>query len=449
MSEGNEAGPDPATPSSTTTEPPTETPVSPSDAALARYRSSMRRGRGLYYGIVAVIVVALGVVAAVGWSRSEVAHVRLHTVAPAPSTLPVAAPASTPQPAWKTADRAALGAPQWGGTVVTYSGHTVGGRDARTGRATWTYTRTDRTVCTAAQLNGTTIAVFAVHGNCDELTALDSGTGHRRWTRTLDMDGMPVDGRPSWTVTPFTLLATTPDVVYAIDPVTGFNRWTYDRFGCRIGGVALGTQGALISQTCSAEVRCTGVKFCGRGPQLLLRDGSAGRDDNDKANPDQIKWNRIGNASRPASADQVLSAVEPGGRSLALLAAKDGRTTASVPLSPAAGGAAAIGAVPASDAVLVWVAGRVYALRGDATTPVWTAATAAPPTVVTTTDDDPPPLATARITVPTAGGVAILDGNDGRVAQRYAVTAPGSGAQVYPLGSGFLIAGRSGITAYR
>jgi hypothetical protein len=46
-----------------------------------------------------------------------------------------------------------------------------------TGQITWSCTRTDRVVCAAIDAGGATIAVYRLHGECDELTALDSGTG--------------------------------------------------------------------------------------------------------------------------------------------------------------------------------------------------------------------------------------------------------------------------------
>jgi outer membrane protein assembly factor BamB len=423
-------------------------PASASDAALARYRSSMRRGRTVYYAILAIVVVALGAWVGVAWSAGEVAHTSLHTVAPGPPTLSVQAPSESPRPVWHSTDRIAIGSPQWGGTIITYSWHSVGGRDARTGRRTWRYTRTDREVCTAAQLTGTTIAIYAVHGNCDELSAFDSDTGRRRWTRTLDMDGMPVNGLPSYQFTPYTLLVSTPAVIYALDPVTGLDRWTYQRFGCRIGHVALGSAGALISQTCTDQVQCKGVKFCGRGPQLLLRDGSAGRDDG-KPNADQIKWNQIGDTGVPVSADNVISSVAPSGSTLSVLNADTGNRDHRLRLTPATVQLGPITATATDRAEIIWIAGQIYALPPDAASALWRTNSSSPPVVVSTTKEATPALSTARITVPTDTGVAIVDGNDGNLTESFTLPAPAPGSLVYSLGSGFLVAGPTGMVAYR
>jgi outer membrane protein assembly factor BamB len=426
-----------------------------SDAALDRYRSAMRRSRTVYYAVLAVVVAALGTWVGVAWSRGEISHASLRTFAHAPAPLAVQAPSATQQQAWRATDRAALGYPQWRGTVVTYSRHTVGGRDARTGARTWSYTRTDRDVCTAVQVpivgarRGTTIAIYANHGNCDEVSAFDSGTGQRRWTRTLDMDGMPVNGVPSLQATPSTLVVATHAVVYAIDPDTGYNRWTYQRFGCRIGRVVLGTMGALISQTCSDLVRCKDVKFCGAGPQLLLRDGSAGRDDDAKPNADKIKWNLLGDTDVPVSADDVLSAANAAGTSLHVLDPAHGQQTHTVPLTPATPGLGPVTAIDTDSAELIWISGATYALRPDAAAPQWRTVTLSPPTIAATSDQTTPNLATARITVATKGGVGILNGNDGTLTRRFPVGPPAPGSLAYSLGTGFLVAGPAGVAAYR
>ncbi|MDT4943002.1 MAG: hypothetical protein QOJ34_3091 [Pseudonocardiales bacterium] len=425
-------------------------PPSRSDAVLARYRADMRRSRIIYAAIVAVIVAGLGTWVGVAWSRGEISHASLHTFAPPPPSIGVAAPTPTQQVAWRTPDRIALGEPQYGGTVITYSVHTVGGRDARTGARTWYYTRSDRTVCTAAQLSGTVIAVYANKGNCDELSAFDSDTGRRRWTRTLDMDGMPLNGRPSYQVTASTMLITSNSVIYAIDPVSGYNRWTYYRYGCSIEHVVLGGAGALISQNCSAQQDCHGdTKFCKVGAQLTLRNGVDGRDD-DKANPDQIIWSLVGNTDIPVSADdQLISAVDEQGTTLHTFDTDKGTETGSVTLTPATDELGPVSAVSTSGAEIVWLGGQTYAIADSSREPLWRSDSAAPPTVISTTSDSSPLLATARITVAISSGIGILDGNDGRLIQQFTVGTPQRGSLVYSLGDGFLVAGTSGVIAYR
>lgn len=419
-----------------------------SEAALARYRARNRRSRLVYFGVVGAIVAALIAVAAVAWSRGEAAHASLHTITAAPSPLAIQSPAPQPQPVWRTGARTAIGVPQWGGTVITFSRHTVGGRDARTGRPTWAYTRTDRNVCTAAQAGGTTIAVYALGGNCDELSAFDSQTGQRRWTRTLDQDGKPIDGRPAYQVQPFTFMVSSDTTIYAIDPGSGQDRWTYYRYGCHIQRAVLGSAGALISQDCSAQVKCTGLKFCATGPQLVLRDATQGNGKDSDANRDQMKWLQRGDRSAPVSADQVMTALTTGG-ALRILGVAKGETLETVQLRTAVTSAAGSSASATGSAEIIWLAGTTYAIRGDSATPQWTVATPAPPTVVSTpVSDQVPPLDQARITVPVSDGVAILDGTTGRTTQTLPVSVPRS-SLVYPLGAGLLVASANGTSAYR
>ncbi|MEO9138245.1 MAG: PQQ-binding-like beta-propeller repeat protein [Jatrophihabitans sp.] len=431
---------------------PTGTPTTESDHALARYAATLRRPRIVYFSIVAVIVVALGVAVAVAYSRGEANNSVLRTIASAPASLPAAAPAANPLELWRTGDRAAIGAPQVGGTVVVWGRHTVRGLDARTGKQTWAYTRSNRFVCTAAQLDGITVAVFELDGNCDQATALDSGTGARKWDRTFDFDGLPLYGRPTFQTYAVggydTLLLVTPGVIYAVDPSSGYNRWTYSHFGCAITGAAVGTGGVLIAQNCS-KPRCGGqLKYCGKGPQLLLRNGFDPRDDKSQDNPDRITWNRIGTSAVPVSADGLISAVDLNDKALLQLDAKTGSTVARTPLATVPTSTTQVSATSASDAELIWLVGTLYAIRGGSPAPVWTAVTPGPPSVLA--NDGPsqtPALDTARITVPSSSGITLLDGNTGQPGQSFTLAAPASGSTVYPLGTGFLIAGPDATVA--
>lgn len=420
------------------------------DPVLDRYRSDMRRSRAVYYAIVTVIVAALGTWVGIAWTRGEVSHASLHTIGRVPPSLPLATPSDIPQRAWTTTDRIALGVPQWGGTVVTYDQHTVGGRNARTGARTWSYTRTDRAVCTAAQLNGTVIAVYENKGNCDELSAFAAGTGKRDWTRTLDMDGMPLNGHPSYQVTPFTMLIASDSVIYAIDPGTGYDRWTYTRYGCSISHVVLGDAGALISQNCTTKVACTGQKFCLLGPQLTLRNASEGRDDKSTTNPDKIIWSLTGDTDVPVSADSgLISSVDPSGATLTVHDSKKGTSTASISLTSATPALGPVTALETDSAEIVWLAGQAYAIEPNATSALWQVASSAPPVITATSTDSAPALATARISVPTDTGIALIDGSSGQLSKTFPVSPPPPGSLVYSLGTGFLVAGPAGITAYR
>jgi outer membrane protein assembly factor BamB len=418
------------------------------DTPIGQYRARMRRARLVYFAVLAVLVVLIGAGVAFAWTNGEIGHVSLHTVKSAPADLPIATPSQPLQVAWRTTDHAAIGNPQWRGTVVTYSPHTVRGRAARTGNQTWAYTRTDRTVCTAMQTDGITVAVYADNGNCDEVTALNSNTGIREWTRTLDEDGKPVNGtHVAYQVLTSTVVISTAQVIYAIDPSSGIDRWTWYHYGCTLHHVVLGSSGALISQTCTKAQNCNGHTMCGPGTQLLLRDGSAGYDDSNNKNPDQVLWNRFGDTDVPASADTVISALNPTTSALDTYDAQHGKSTGAVRLQPAPSGAGPIVATPTQPDELIWISGRIYAVSGEKLS--WTAATDAPPTVVSTSNEDVPLLSAARVTAPVGGRIAWLNGQTGHLREQFSVSTRGSQTSVQPLGTGFLVATPSSTVAYR
>jgi hypothetical protein len=415
-----------------------------SRTVLSEYRRALRRKRSVYFGAVSAVVAALAVVVALAWSSGEIAHTTLRTASAAPPSIALGQPSASLARAWHTADGTAIGTPYWGGTVVTHSTHSVRGRDAQTGKITWSYTRADRTVCEAIQVQGVTLAIFTLHGNCDQVTALDSSTGQRRWTRTLDENGHPLNGRPSYSVEDSTVLMSTRSVIYAIDPVSGIDRWVFAQ-GCRINGAVLGSQGALISQTC-AHPNCGKRKFCGPGPQLLLRDGSAGRsDDENDRNRDQIKWNRIGNTDLPVSADAVVSAISADRTAVHLFDVDDGKPLGGVQLRPQPTSIRSSVPIETEGAELIWLGGVCYALAPGSAQPLWTARTASPPTVTSTTADGALELSSARVAVPGSSGIALIDGLDGSIRRAYPVPTPPEGSEIYPLDTGFLVAGRSTI----
>ncbi|MDT4894601.1 MAG: hypothetical protein QOE97_3636 [Pseudonocardiales bacterium] len=420
-------------------------PRTPAEVSRERYVAGLRRGRIGYAAVLAAVVVATLIVVKVAYSSGEISHATLRTVAHPPAAAPLQTISPVPVQAWSSADAAAIGTPVWGGTVVTWSDHTVRGRDASTGAVTWSYTRTDRTVCQAIQDQGVTIAVFRLNGNCDELTAVDSQTGQRRWTRTLDKDGNPVNGEPTYSVGAFTVLVTTPDVIYALDPGGGLDRWTYAPPSCRIASAVLGSEGALISQTCTPQTACTGLKFCGAGPQLLLRDATAGRsdEDKDKANPDQIKWDLLGNTSVPVSADQLISAADPRTNQLQVLDKTKGSALGMLQLAGSAPTPAAISRLATTRAELIWVGGVAYSVELTGADLFWRTVAIGPPTATAKGGDASAPvdLNDAVLLVPTQQGVDAVNGGTGTPSAQYPVPSPRPGSSAYPYGSGFVVAG--------
>jgi PQQ-like domain len=419
-----------------------ERPVDPAaDPAVVQYRAEMRRARGVYYAILAAVAVAVMVVVGIAWSHGEITHTHIRTAAtPAPSITP-ALPAASVALAWRTTDHTATGTPFWGGTVITYDEHTVRGRNASTGAVTWSYTRTDRTVCAALQTYGLTVAIFQVNGNCDEVTTVDSQTGVRKWTRTLDEVGQPIDGRPAFSVSQYTIMATTPSVIYAFDPISGIDRFVFGQQHCTIHSAVQGSAGVLISQTCAVH-DCSGLTFCGQGPQLLLRDGQNSRNDSDSKNPDRIIWNRIGNSDVPASADQLVSALDPAAGRLQRFDATKGKPASVIPVQSSVG-TTSIDRLSTARAELVQIGRVAYAIDDSGFALIWQADAALLPTVTAPPGDTGvvADLSTATVAVATAQGVNLLDGATGRIARTVAITSVPAGSTAYPLGTGFVLSG--------
>lgn len=427
--------------------------------AVDAYNARLRRTRWVYAVALTVIVVVALVIVKVAYARGEISHVKLHTIATPPASVVLQTPGASVQPLWQTNDRSALGQPFWGGTVVTVDAHSVRGRNANTGNITWSYTRSDRPLCDAVQDYGTTIAFYALHGDCDEVTALDSQTGKRKWTRTLDKDDTSypslddgtlkgrqhVVGHPTFAISQFSLLVITPAVIYNLDPAGGLDRWTFSQNGCTIRGAVFGSQGALISQNCTT-IDCTDRKFCGKGPQLLLRDGTQARADEskNKTNPDQITWNRVGLDAVPVSADQVISASDPSASTLTTFDAKKGSTLASLQLSGSSS-PGAVAQINTATAELVWIGGVTYAIQTSGSDFLWKAPSTGAPTVTPLPGSAtlPPDLAQSTVLVASTDGVDALDGQTGTVKHKYAVAVPAAGSSAYPVSSGFVVAGPS------
>jgi hypothetical protein len=414
-----------------------------SDAALAAYGRRMRPLRIAYaVGITAVIAIAL-VLVKIAYDHGELSHAHLHTAQAAPSLVTAPTPTATPKLAWANTDTSAIGMPAIGGTVVTHDLHTVRGRDGRTGAQTWSYTRTDRTVCTAIQTQSVTVAVYRLDGNCDELTAVDSQTGERLWTRTLDKDGAVFDGPAGYAVNGSTVMFVSPTSVYTIatggtsdQGNGGLDYWVFHHAGCTINSAVLGNAGALISQTCRGQ-DCQGHKFCGDGTQLLLRDQTAGTDDKSTDNPDIVKWNDLGSDLIPTSAGQTITARDPDGATLHVFDPHSGKETARLALSGDSGSTVPSGFASATDADLIWIGDRTYALADKAKSFAWTA----PTTGVATVLGGAAILTGGQALAATPSGAVLLNGGTGTPATNYPVPPPAAGSQVFALGSGLLVAG--------
>ena len=422
-----------------------------SERALERYSARLRRERLWYTVAVSIVVVAASIITTFVWLSGEISHTTLHTIAKPPADVPLVTTSATQHQLWTTTDHPAMGVPYSGGSVVTYDDHTVRGRNGRTGTQTWSYTRTDRTVCAAVQFNDVTVAVYRLNGNCDELTGLDTGTGKRQWTRTLDFDTHQLNGMPQISIGTDAVMFVSPTVIYSVNVGSGYNDWIFAERGCTISNAVLGSAGALISQTC-AHRDCTDMKFCRNGPQLVFRDPTTGQNtDSSKngGNPDQIDW-VVPNPDHlvPASGGTVISAYVADGSRLQIFTAKDGKTAATVPVHTSPAALATSTDTSVSDGELLFSGGTTYAVVGTPGAVEWSIPTDVAPTVTSGAIAIGTTLSESTLTMAGSTGIVELDADTGAVKQTVRPQPGAAGhVRVYPYGSGFLVAG-STVAAY-
>jgi hypothetical protein len=399
------------------------------DSPLTHYVTGTRRQRRWYFLIVGGIVAVAVVVVAIVMATGEISHVQLRPATSAAPQIRSAQLNPTPKMAWQSSDATAIGEPFYQGTVVTYSTHAAVGRNALTGAIRWSYTRTDRVVCTVTQQQGNVLAIFEKDGNCDEVTTLDTATGKRLGVRTLVDNAHPV-----FTALPDTLVIATPEAVHAIDPDSGYDRWLYQQpDGCRTTGVALGAGGALIGQQCAD------------GGHLLLRDRYASADDKNT----QVKWRLAGVDSIPLAAENMALALDPSTGGLVSYDLARGSVKSRTPLSPRPVSSASVSQLATTTAELIQIGETTYTVTPTGAAVLWTASTRGLPTVNPGGEQvQPPPLVGATVLAVSASGVVRLDGSTGSVQHTFSVPAASSGSRVFPLGSGFLVAG-SGTQVYQ
>jgi hypothetical protein len=191
-------------------------------------------------------------------------------------------------------------------------------------------------------------------------------------------------------------------------------------------------------------------KYCGNGPQLLMRDGLAAADSKDQpANPDRMRWDHLGDTDIPVSADDLVAALNTTTHALDVLQSTTGAAQGSVTLNPAPSTLTNPVATYTLTTELIWLGGISYAVNSTSGKLTWAVATPSTPTVESDTEGVTASIDTARITAPGAPGIRILDGNTGRTAQQFALPVPAQNTTVYSLGTGFLASSAAGTVAYR
>ncbi|KQS73373.1 PQQ-binding-like beta-propeller repeat protein [Modestobacter sp. Leaf380] len=210
--------------------------------------------------------------------------------------------------------------------------------DPATGEEAWRYTRSNARLCDVTAVEGAVVAVFSTGGRCNEVVALDAGTGVRSWYRTV---GFRAD--VALASTERIVLASSPTGLATIDPTGNNTRWRYEvPGGCRLTGADVGSTGVVALQVCDG------------GPvTALLFDGFDGSQ----------TWSRdLGvDSARLVGVDRLVDVVV--GDSLQVLSPADGATLQTIPL-PAAAGAddEPLQQAGLADTALVWVRGTAYVL---------------------------------------------------------------------------------------
>lgn len=412
LASGRPAGPDPAL---------TGQPAAGPDEhpALAAYRTRTRRAMTIYAAALTLLAVAVFAGVRIAYAHGELSHVSKRS-APAATPVPSAATGASLTTSWKTADRAAGGDPYYGGVVVTYSAHTVNGRDARTGEVRWHYTRSDATLCSVLQQDATTIAIYDRRGNCDEVNGFVTATGEPKWYRTLTDDGLTAaDSAPN------VVLTVAAHTVHVFDNAGGLDRWNWTApAGCTVTRALAGSLGVLIGLDCGARHR------------LVLRDLIQDKDD----------WSvDVPAAMVPIAADAFVGAIDPRTGRLVQYSADKGAATQRAVIATGGPLSSALARLPraatsvvanATDGaqghdVEISLLDKLYAFTGAGTL-AWSAPASAAPTVLADG---------ATVAAADAGQVVLRRASDGAVERTVRLSpAPDSAYRAYSVGAGLLIA---------
>ncbi len=387
-------------------------------AALLAYRARNNRAMRTYAAVLAVISVLVMLAVRAGYAHGELVHVSART-ALAPAEIPAAVTADSLRLKWHTTDHPAAGTPVEDGVVITYDGHTVRGRDARTGEIRWFYSRSDETICSVLQQDSSTIAIYNRHGNCDEVTGFVTATGATKWLRTMTDDGLT-----SAASAPNVVLTVGTYTVHVIDNAGGLDRWNWvapDH--CSVDRALAGTQGVLISTT------------CGSAHRLVLRGLTS----------DELKWSlTVPRAMVPIAASAFVGALDSTTGVLHSYSADKGADTVSGVLASPAALRAPLARLPraatASDGLdandqpleFSWL-GRLYRLAKTGTI-TWSQPAVGPVTAV-----GPDVLAAGA---PAGSTVRRFAGTTGRpLATSTLSPAPSGASRAFPVGTGLLLAG--------
>lgn len=394
----------------------------PSPALPPELAARRRRARLTYGAVVLVALLAIGLTMGLVIGTGESAHATLRTSTAAPA-VPGGTLRPSPTEVWRTGDRAASGNPLWIGTAITWSEHTLAGRDATTGEIRWSYTRTDLSICDAAQRDGRAFVLFGRAGDCDEVSTFDAQTGARGWFRTLPDDG---EGRLLFGATG--LVIAYPTSFHAMTVAGGIDRFpSVPTTGsdCRFTAVVPGDTGVLASERCAD----------GEHLAMWSNDGAEGQ-------PQRV-WRVSITDGVTAVAETAVSAFgyDPVSGALTRYSVDKGIAQSPVTLDPTTTGPPGSALRLGSDLLLA-LGDRVY-LLSDQGALRWSASAAG---AASATDGQG-----TRVLVPTADAVQDIEVAGGTTVSTTTLPAASGagGLAVYAAGSGLLVADTGGLAYLR
>ncbi|HTZ44152.1 MAG TPA: hypothetical protein VMB79_09830 [Jatrophihabitans sp.] len=428
-------------------------------AALTEFRRRTARANRIYAVVLAAIVLAAFVGVRLAYAHGELDKVSFRTGAPA-SPVQGSTPATSLRRAWQVPDTAAGGDPYDSGVVVTYSGHTVNGRDAVTGAVRWHYTRSDELLCSVVQQDASTIAIYRRKGNCDEVTGFTTATGQPKWYRTLTDDG-----NTSAASTSNVVLTVNAHLVHAFDNAGGLDRWDWTApDGCAVRQALAGSMGVLIALDCAGAHRLVlhdliadTVKWTVDTPTTVVpiaADAFVGTVDPAtgtvyRYTPDKGAASASAQLGGPVSvlgggssggtlARSGVSATDAAGQLVQFVSFTAGAGTGSVGTGSAGAGSAGTGAAGAGGSVAAGP-GALAAFASDGSLR-WRVAASGPAW----------PVSTAFVgSLAGPGALVVRRIETGRTQLSSSLAPPAAGTeQVYPVGSGVLLAG-AGVSLYR
>ena len=150
-----------------------------------RYRLRNRRSMTIYAAVIALLIVIGFVAVRLAYAHGDLNKVS-NTVAAAPAPIPTAQTAALLTLRWRTDRPSRSRKPLFGRGCRHLPGQTVNGRDGVTGAVRWHYTRSNVLLCSVAQQDRTTIAIYRRGHNCDQVTGFETATGKPKWYRHAD-----------------------------------------------------------------------------------------------------------------------------------------------------------------------------------------------------------------------------------------------------------------------